>query len=186
MKFLKFALITLAITASSITAQAQDSTDQDSISQDGGAYGELGLIVYGEDPDLEGLEAKLGYSFNKHFGVEAQGSIGTNRDDAVFDFDAESVTVGVKVDYSVAAFGIARLPITDRFQIFARGGLHNTKVSVEVEDGGIPDFNRTETGLAVGGGLQYNFSEKNGIRLEYTYLDKNDANSTSLAYVRKF
>ena len=172
MKFTKIALITLVISAYSVSAQAQDS----------GAYANLGVILYDDDPDLSGIEAKLGYSFNKYFGVEAQGSIGTNRESDTID----SVTVDAKVDYSLAAFAVARLPLGKKFEVFARGGLHNTQASVEIEDGSIPDFDLTETGLAVGGGVQYNFNKKHAIRYEYTYLDDIDANTYTLSYVRKF
>lgn len=172
MTFTKFTLITLALSACSISAQAQDS----------GTYANLGVILYEEDPDLSGLEAKLGYSFNKYFGVEAQGFIGTNRESETID----SVTVDAKVDYSLAAFAVARLPLSKKFEVFARGGLHNTQTSIEIEDGSIPDFNVTETGFAVGGGVQYNFNKKHAIRYEYTYLDDIDANTYTLSYVRKF
>ena len=174
MRFTKFAFITLAISAGSISAQAQD----------GGAYGEIGVIAY--DEDLSGLEAKLGYSFNKYFGVEAQGSIGTNRESEIVSIPPDLITVGAKIDYSVAAFGVARLPLSKKFQLFVRGGLHNTQLNVEIENSLNPGFNQTETGFAVGGGVQYNFDSKNGIRLEYTYLDEIDADTSSLAYVRKF
>lgn len=174
MKFTKIAFITLAISAHCVSAQAQDS----------GAYAGLGVISY--DDDLAGIEAKLGYSFNKYFGVEAQGSIGTNRESETLDIASDSVTVGAKVDYSVAAFAVARLPLGKKFEIFARGGFHNSQTSVEIDDDSISDFNVTETGLAVGGGVQYNFNTKNAIRYEYTYLDEVDGNTYSLGYVRKF
>lgn len=176
MKFTKFAFITLAISACSVSAQAQDS----------GAYAGLGVISYEADPDLSGLEARLGYNFNKYFGVEAQGSLGTNRESETFDISSESVTVDVKVDYSAAAFVVARLPLGKKFEVFARGGLHNTQASVEIDDGSIPDFNKTETSFAVGGGAQYNFNRKHAIRFGYTYLDGIDADTVSLGYVRKF
>lgn len=179
MKFTKLALITFAISACSVSAQAQDRWILD-----GGAYGGIGLITY--ENDFSSVEAKLGYDFNKYFGVEAQGSVGTNRESEIFGNIADTETLNIQADYNVGAFAIARLPITYRFHIFARGGIHNTQVDIEVEDGTAPDFKRTETGFAAGGGLQYNFSKKNAIRLEYTYLDDIDANTSSLSYVRKF
>jgi len=174
MKFTKFAFITLALSAYSVSAQAQDSS----------AYANLGVIAY--DDDLSGIEAKLGYSFNKYFGVEAQGSIGTNRESETIGTASDAVIVGAKVDYSLAAFAVARLPLGKKFEVFARGGFHNTQASVEIDDGSISDFNETETGLAVGGGVQYNFNKKHAIRYEYTYLDDIDADTYSLSYVRKF
>lgn len=174
MKFTKFAFITLALSAYSVSAQAQDS----------GAYANLGVIAY--DDDLSGIEAKLGYSFNKYFGVEVQGSLGTDSDDELLSSGPDPVSFTGEVDYSLAAFAVARLPLSKKFEVFARGGLHNTQVSAEINDAPMTSLSETETGFAVGGGVQYNFDKKNAIRYEYTYLDDSDGNTYSLSYVRKF
>ena len=43
-------------------------------------------------------------------------------------------------------------------------------------------------GFAIGGGVQYNWDELNGVRLGYTYneADGADADVIDLSYVRKF
>jgi len=130
MTLTKYAIITLALSAYSAAAQAQESAIQNE-----GTYANLGVILYEEDPDLSGIEAKLGYSFNKYFGVEAQGSFGTSREFEIIRSGDDFLSLGAKVDYSLAAFAVARLPLGKKFEIFARGGLHNTQASVEIEDG---------------------------------------------------
>ena len=147
--------------------------------QDEGAYGVIGATTY--EFDTFGLNAKLGYNFNKYFGVEADGILGLTSD---------TTTIGAnelkaKVDYTIAAFGVVRLPVNEQIDIFARGGYHQTGLSLK--------FLGTTTsgdidGFAVGGGVQYNFSENSGIRAEYTYMDGgfSDFNAVSVGYVRKF
>ena len=182
MTFLKTTIAALIATSSAGYAQAQDS----------GAYGGLGVSAYVTNPDgafdaeLFAAEAKVGYNFNKYFGVEAQGSLGLNTDSVPLG----PITVRRKVDYSVAGFAVARLPVTEKFQVFARGGIHNTQVSVDslndIDDATITSFNRTETSFAVGTGAQYNFDKKNAIRADYTYFDGTNAETLSLGYIRKF
>lgn len=192
MTFLKTTIAALVATSSAGYAQAQDS----------GAYGGLGVSAYVTNPDnairteLFAVEAKLGYNFNKYFGVEGQGSVGLNTDSrqAVLSFTGPPTTFRTKVDYSVGAFAVARLPITKRFEVFARGGVHNTQVGVDVIDGPInvttdspvTSLSETETGFAFGAGTQFNFDKKNAIRADYTYLDGTNAETLSLGYVRKF
>lgn len=183
MTFLKTTITALIATSSAGYAQAQDS----------GAYGGLGVSAYVTNPDnafdteLFAVEAKLGYNFNKYFGVEAQGSLGLNTDsNEVGNTLAGPVSLETKVDYSVAAFAVGRLPITEKFEVFARGGIHNTQVGVDVINGPITTLSETETGFSVGAGAQYNFDKKNAIRADYTYLDGSNAETLSLGYVRKF
>ena len=162
--------------------------------QDSGAYVGLGAAAYVTEPvgaagtDLFTVEAKVGYNFNKYFGVEAQGSLGLNTDSEPF----ADTTLNRKLDYSVGAFAVARLPVSEKIDLFARGGIHNTQVGLELENppllDGVPFTvgSITETGFAVGAGAQYNFDKKNAIRVDYTYLGGTRAEPLSIGYVRKF
>jgi len=184
MTLLKTTIAALAATAYAGYAQAQDS----------GAYVGLGGAAYVTEPvgatgtDLFSVEAKVGYNFNTYFGVEAQGSLGLNTDSEPFG----TGTLNRKLDYSVGAFAVARLPVSEKFDLFARGGIHNTQVGLEVENppqiDGVPfsAASISETGFAVGAGVQYNFNKKNAIRADYTYLDGIDAETLSIGYIRKF
>ena len=191
MKLIKSAVAALAATSFAGIAQAQDGQNKDS-----GAYVAIGASVYVTDPsptfnvDLFTADLKLGYNFNKNFGVEAQGSVGLNTDsfDVLFnEDDPETASLENRVDYSVAAFGVARLPLTEQFSVFARGGVHNTQVSRElITSDEVFDTSQTKTGIAVGAGAQFNVDERNGIRADYTYLDGTNGGTLSLGYVRKF
>lgn len=188
MKLINIMIATLIATSYAAGAQAQntgthDSRLQDKKAKESGVYANLGVISY--DEDLPGIEAKLGYNFNKYLGVETQGSIGTDRDNR-FSTPPESLPIGLKVNYNVAAFAIARYPLFKKFEVFARAGVSNTQLSLEVGDDSTLEFDQTETGIAIGAGGQYIFDRKNGIRFEYTRLDEVDADTVSLAYVRKF
>lgn len=162
--------------------------------QDSGAYVALGASNYVTDPigtsgtDLFAVEAKVGYNFNKYFGVEAQGSIGLNT-------DSQSVgdsTFNRNIDYSVGAFAVARLPLSKKFDLFARGGVHNTQVGFSLDNPPTIDgelftlSSQSDTDFAVGAGAQFNFDKKNAIRADYTYLGGIEAETLSLGYVRKF
>ncbi len=180
MTFFKTTLAALVATSSVGYAQAQDS----------GAYVGLGVSAYVTNPDsangaeLFATEAKLGYNFNKYFGVEAQGSVGLNTDSIQL---GPTFTVKRKVDYSLGGFAVARLPVSEKFEIFARGGIHNTQVDIDaIDDGTTTRVTDTETGFAIGAGAQFNFDKKNAIRADYTYLDGTNAETLSLGYIRKF
>lgn len=191
MKLIKSTVAALASISYASIAQAQDGQNKDS-----GAYGAIGASAYVTDPsptfnvDLFTADLKLGYNFNKYFGVEAQGSLGLNTDSfdvPINEADPETASLRNKVDYSVAALGVARLPLTEQFSVYARGGVHNTQVSRElITSDEVFDTSRTKTGIAVGAGAQFNFDEKNGIRADYTYLDGTNGETLSLGYVRKF
>lgn len=190
MTYLKTTLATFVAITSAGYAQAQDS------GQETGIYGGLGVSAYVTNPvglsgaDLFAAEAKLGYNFNRYFGVEAQGSIGLNTD----TIELGPTTIDRKQDYSLAGFAVARLPVTETFKVFARGGIHNTQFGIdtngELINGVVQDIttrrSTTETGFAVGAGAQFNFDKKNAIRADYTYLDGTNAETLSLGYIRKF
>lgn len=169
MKLLKLFGTVLALTSFSNPASAQDS----------GAYGGIGITTY--EFDTIGANAKLGYNFNEYFGVEGEGVLGLS---------GTTETIGTnqikfETDYTIAAFVVVRLPVSEHVDLFLRGGYHQTGVSLGVPgtllDG---DFD----GGAIGGGIQYDFSSNSGIRAEYTYLGGSFAefNTFSLGYVRKF
>ena len=192
MRLLNTPLAAFAVTSFAGLAEAQDlNQDQN---QDSGVYAGIGVAAYVTEPigaagtDLYAVEAKVGYNFNKFFGVEAQGSIGLN---TVSDPFADG-SLNRKIDYSVGAFAVGRLPVSEKFELFARAGVHNTQLGREVENppliDGVPftAVSLSETGFAGGLGAQYNFDKKNAIRADYTYFDRTNAETLSLGYIRKF
>lgn len=182
-------LLLVSIAAS---AHAQDSQRTSfSAVQDKGFYGALGVTTY--EAETYGADAKLGYNFNRYFGVEAQGVLGLSTDSSpIADFEG-AATVSIKPEYTLGAFAVARLPLSERVEIFARGGVHNTRTNIQISNALGTNVDEDKTGFAAGAGLQYNLDPKNGLRAEYTYLDNNessfgtvDREIVSLSYVRKF
>lgn len=176
MKLLKAALAATAVSAFAMSAQAQDS----------GAYGTLGgqYISIG-DGDFINVAARLGYNFGEYFGAEVEGSLGI---DGESGSDGE-FSASVDIETSFSGYLVARYPVADQFEIFGRVGYHTTSVEFSEEGPGFDDSD-TESfdGIAFGGGAQYNFNQKNGIRLGYTNLDADggSADVFDIAYVRKF
>lgn len=170
----KFFSAALMMTTFAGTAYAQDS----------GAYGALGVTTY--EFDNYGVDAKLGYNFNRYFGVEAQGVIGVTTDSYPTYDSPDAATVKSKVKHTVGAFAVARLPLSEQFEVFGRAGIHNTRRNIQINNALSSNYNIDGTSFALGGGLQYKLSEKSALRAEYTYLDKVGGDTVSLGFVRKF
>ena len=185
MKFTFIAIASIAMGSYSAAAYAQDQPDQ--TSKESGVYGALGATTY--DFDNYGVDVKLGYNFNKNFGVEAQGTLGLTEDSSPVCDQPECATGTYKTEYTVGAFAVGRIPLSDQFEVFARAGIHNTKNNVKISNVLGTDYDVDSTGFAGGGGLQYKLDPKNAIRAEYTYLDYRDegwSGTATIAYVRKF
>jgi len=91
---------------------------------------------------------------------------------------------------SIAAFGVARLPISDNFSVHSRAGLHSTRFRSELDDGTqILRQNETSLDIAYGVGVNYSFTPQNDIRLDYTVYENDlggNADSLSVALAHKF
>lgn len=149
MKKLAFLAATAAILAFPVAASAQE-----------GVYLGAGYTHYSaDDANVGGITGRLGYRFHPNFAVEGEATFGVN-DDNVGGVDIE-------LDNSWGAYGVGILPVTQRVDLFARVGYHNTEVSggpITVE----------ADGVAYGAGAQWNVSERFGIRGEYTRLESDD------------
>ncbi len=182
MKFLKVTLAATVMTAFAISAQAQDS----------GAYVNLGIQAITFESAIDddnstnvNLMGRLGYNVSENFGVEAEGSFNL----APQEFEINGVDVEEKVSSQIGGYLVGRFPLGDKFDIFARGGYYSAKVKATAEGNGFDESeSATADGFAVGFGGQYNFDDKNGVRLGYTYFDEDDANANSfdIVYVRRF
>jgi len=162
MKFLKTALVMTALAGFTSTAAAQDS----------GTYVNLGVKTY--EFDTYNILGRVGYNFSENFGIEGEGSFGViGNDDAGIDVDTR---------WDLGAYVIGRLPVSEQFDLFARAGYSTVNIDVE----GLGDIDAD--GFAVGGGIQYNLDDQNGLRLGYTYNDGDGLNADviDLSYVRKF
>lgn len=177
MKFIKIALATVAISTFTTAAQAQDSN----------VYVNVGVDAV--ELDAFAITGRVGYQFNQYFSVEGQGSFG------IIDDSDDDLGLDINADYLIGGFVRGAYPITDQFSVFARGGYHFSQLGVDA-DGFNDSFDFDFDGFAFGGGIEYIFDGKNGVRLDATFLDADidedgfEASGTletySIAYVRKF
>lgn len=121
----------------------------------------------GDNVELGGLTGRVGVGFGRYFAAEGEASIGIDDDG------------GIELDNELGLFGVGKLPINDRFDLFARAGVSR----VETSPGGDAD------GFAYGVGANMYFTDKDGIRVDLTRHDFDDSgelDAYSVAYVRRF
>ncbi|MBL8557539.1 MAG: porin family protein [Hyphomonadaceae bacterium] len=143
-----------------------------------GAYVNGGYTHYdADDVTLGGVTGRLGYRFHPNVAVEGEASFGV-KDDNVGP-------VNVELDHAIGVFGVGILPVTPNFEVFGRVGYGQVKASASV-----PGFavSADEDGFAFGGGAQYMFTDKFGVRGDYTRLEGDDdgVNTFSASAVIKF
>lgn len=139
------------------------------------------------DATLGALTARAGYQINRYFGVEAEGGLGV--DDGHFATGA-GAQGSYSLDYSIGAFGVARYPVTDRIDVFARGGVVHAQFKGKARIANtVARFDVKDEWLAAGAGVQFNIDEHNAVRGEFTRYEDNDSDDLSawgLSYVRRF
>lgn len=156
-------------------------------------YGNLGGIAYDVGEDNFGVVTRLGYQSPYYIGAEVEGTLGVS--DIKTQNGADSIKGGV--DYSVAAFALARLPLGERFSVHARGGYHVSKIGAQLDDGtSVVSGSESFDGFAYGGGAEFNLSPKTSMRVDYTRyeldaqtinsFDAATSDSVSWAIARKF
>jgi hypothetical protein len=149
-----------------------------------GAYGNLGgaHITSGGD-NFTALGGRLGARFGNYLGVEGEGAFGVD--------GAKGTAAGVpyksSLSHSFAGYAVGFVPVTPKFDLFARAGYGTTRAKVETAGTSVSD---SHDSWNYGGGGQYFFDAKNGVRADYTRQDfRHDAghaNVWGLSYVRKF
>jgi outer membrane immunogenic protein len=147
-------------------------------------YGSVGYSgISGNDVDLGAIQARLGARFGSYVGVEGELAGGV-KDDTV---NVAGTDVQVKLRHEEAAYGVGFVPVTPKFDLFARVGYGHQDIKASAagvsNTGGLDSWN-------YGGGGQYFFDNNNGVRLDYTRHDfthdNGAANVWSIGYVRKF
>lgn len=167
-------------------------------------YGSLGAILYDFDSEKFGVQGRVGYQSAGILGAELEGSISLGSDTEelnvndtpiVRGFTDPALTPGtstLRTEFtnSIAAFGVARLPLSDRFSIHSRAGLHSTRFEAELDDGvQVLKQNETSFGIAYGAGMNFSVTPNNDIRLDYTVYDNDaggNADSLAVAFAHKF
>lgn len=169
---------TLATVGFAGAASAQDTSDTT-------VYGTIGYANVsaddGADVNLGALQGRIGARFGKYFGVEGELATGVKDD----SFDVLGTNVDVDLKHEVGVFAVGAYPITERFELFGRVGY--AWAEAKAKGAGISDTANLD-GIAYGVGGQYFFTDKDGVRVDYTRHDGNDAEADvfGVSYVRKF
>ncbi len=145
-------------------------------------YANLGYTWFNADNvDVGGVTGRLGYKFTPHIGVEGEASFGVDDDKTMVG----GVPVKVELNHQYGVYGVGFLPVSENLDLFGRVGYAtiDAKGSAGPVSAGIDD-----DGVAFGGGAQYNFTPKFGVRAEYTRLEGQDegANAWGLSGNLKF
>lgn len=178
----------LMIAAASVAALATVGFAGAASAQDTSGTTVYGTVGYanvsaddGADVNLGALQGRIGARFGKYFGVEGELAAGVKGD----DFDVLGTNVDVDLKHEVGAFAVGYYPVTERFDIFARAGYASSEI--KAKGAGVSQSADLD-GFAYGIGGQYFFTEKDGVRLDWTRHDGDDAEAdvVGVSYVRKF
>lgn len=136
-------------------------------------YGNVGYANVNADPvNLGAIQGRVGAQFTPNIGVEGEVAFG------VQDDDISGTTV--KLNNEVGVYGVAKYPVSEQFDLFARVGYARADVKFGSASG-------NDDGVAYGAGGQYFFDANNGVRVDYTRYDfLGDADVWAVSYVRKF
>ncbi len=121
----------------------------------------------GNNVDLGAITGRVGVGFGPYFGVEGEASFGVDDDG------------GIELDNELGLFGFGKVPVSERFELFARLGYSQ----IETSPGGDND------GWAYGVGGQFFFTSVDGVRADFTRHDLDnggEVDAYSVSYVRKF
>jgi hypothetical protein len=134
-------------------------------------YGGVGYSVFtaetgAGDANLGTVMGRLGYKTNPFFGVEGEMAIGVQDE----SFMVLGTPVEVGIDNEVGGFLVGFVPVPLLGDLFVRGGY--ASISVDASGGGM-NFTEDGSGLAYGGGLQFNVAFLK-LRAEYTRYEPDD------------
>ena len=170
-------LATAALTLIAAPAMAQEPASP--------VTGSIGYTQLDTDGgDLGAITGRVGYDFTRNFGVEGEASIGVKDDDISFG----GVDGKLEHDWDAAAYGVAKLPINENFELFGRLGYGTTEL--EASGGGVTVAEDGDS-LNYGVGANYFFDGLNGVRADWTRRDFQDdsngeADVWTINYVRRF
>jgi opacity protein-like surface antigen len=153
-----------------------------SASADTGGYGSVGYTHFdADDVELGGITGRLGYRFHPNFAVEGEATVGVQDDDV----PVGAVRATVELDYAAGLHGVGYLPVSDKFDLFSRIGYQT--VEGEASAAGI-SAGADDDGFAYGVGAQFFFTERFGVRGDYTRLDGDgdEVDTSAISGVVKF
>ena len=170
------------------TAPATNST---------GFYGTLGYLgTSTQGVDLGAIQGRLGYRFLPWLGVEGEGAFGVKDDKDTQTINGVTVDSKVRLRDQEAIYGVGFLPLSQNFELFGRVGYGHEGAKVSASAVGSTGPVAVTEKVAgdswnFGGGGQWFFDDKNGVRADYTRYEftprgAGHADTWALSYVRKF
>lgn len=157
----------------------------------GSFYGTLGGVLYDDDFEIFGVEGRLGYDTGHILGVELEGSIGViDENKVVNDPSIGDVNLDIGSNYNIAAFAVARIPLSTELSVHGRAGYDFRQLHVNgtAEDGTSEAVSGDLNGFALGAGAEYSLSQRSGLRFDVTryHNDVESIESISASFTRKF
>ncbi len=116
----------------------------------------------------------VGYKFNKYLAIEGGYSDYGNTQGRYL--------LGIHPSTSVDTFNvsaIAMFPISKRFNIYTRAGVHDWKSSTKLGHFVLANANGTDFGY--GGGVNFNFTDTSGMFVEYRSLNIDGENTDNIS-----
>lgn len=197
------------VAGASASAQAYGNGTEDTGFYLQGGYSYLDIEPDGAESgvDANAITARAGYQFNKYFSVESDISSGI--DDGEFDYnvdedefnlddnndgDFNDLIAGsgdIGLNYLIGVYGRASMPVTDRFDVFARAGYAYVDLDADVQTPGgttLATIEDSEDGAALGAGLNYDLTESWELRGDYTWygFGNTDTHAAMLSAGYKF
>jgi len=172
------AYVNIGATLLSIDVDTGDATTQQLVGDSANFTFATGRVGY-RLMDYIAIEGELG------FGLGGESSDGVVRIQGV----DVNTSVDLNIDTYYAAFARGIFPVSDSFDIFARVGYGATKLEGDIT-ASAQGFSQSDSAsedvddVLFGGGVQYNFTKNDGVRVDYTKFD--EANIVSVAYARRF
>ena len=170
-------LAAAAISAIAAPAFAQSGPDAR-------GYGSLGYThVEGDNATTGAVTGRLGVNLNRYLAVETEASVGVKDD----DFTVAGVDGSIKHEWDAAGYVVGKYPVSDKLELFARGGYGHTELKQEIA-GGKTDIGGDSWNYGVG--ANYYLDGVNGVRADWTRRDFRDnageADAYSVSYIRRF
>lgn len=147
--------------------------------------------------DITMITGRIGYRFGDYFAVEGELGKGLGGDTINRAIPVTvagntlnvDTTTDLDIDSYYGAFARGIVPLAENFDIFARAGYGSAsaKATATASLAGISlSGSETEkaTGFAYGVGAEYRFTDKDGVRFDYSRLE--DTNILNLSYSRRF
>lgn len=111
-----------------------------------------------------------GWNWNEHFGAEVEGSFGVSSD------TIDPSEIELDIESQIGAYLVGHIPIGEKASVFARLGYVRTELEYEYSASG---FIVDSDGVASGFGGQYMFTDRFGIRGDFTRMDTDGSINTN-------